>query len=364
MKNVFLISGHYYMSKRKAGFHMLAEAYALAGNKVFFVTAPFSFLFKLRKHHTNSLKIIKNKFVLCPNNISCYVHNTPFHIVNFRNPLLNYITAKLYLLYQLFPMRGMKAEIVNADTIIFESTPGLFLFERIKKVNKTAKFIYRVSDDLELVGVHPSLVKYETKILQKFDLVSVASTYVLKKLKKKNPDANIHLHYHGIKKQEFDRPHGNPYRENTVNAIFIGVANLDYNFIDIASDLRKDIIFHLIGPLEQKVIKSNIIYYGEMEFEKTIPYIKYANIALHTITYSKGIESLSESSLKSLQYTYCNLPIVAPKFLENKKRKLFIYSNYDEIERIFKDIEENASIDSGRDMLRDWSELIPILDNT
>lgn len=313
---------------------MLAEAYANAGHNVLFVTAPFSFLFKLRKHYFNKLDIIKNRVVPVTNNISFYVHSTPFHIANFKFKWLNFITKYLYTLYQTFPLGEAKYKIQEADQIIFESTPGLFLFQKIRKLNKNARLVYRVSDDLELLGVHPSLLSYEKKILKDFDLVSVASSYVLRKLRSKCADANIKLHFHGLKKELFDMKMENPYDSNKINALFLGVANLDYEFIRMASELRKDINLHVIGPFEKRIVAENIIYYGEMPYMETIRYVKYADIALHTITYYKGAESLGESSLKSIQYTYCNLPIIAPSFLENPNRNLFIYSNYNEVEQV------------------------------
>ncbi len=40
MKRVVLITGHYWNSKRKAGFHWLADAFLRQGWEVVFFTAP------------------------------------------------------------------------------------------------------------------------------------------------------------------------------------------------------------------------------------------------------------------------------------------------------------------------------------
>ncbi|TRZ46024.1 glucuronosyltransferase [Robertkochia solimangrovi] len=343
---------------------MLAKAYQERGFEVLFLTAPYSWLFSLKKHHFNDMDIETNHITKINERLKIYVHATPFHIFSLKNKCLNKLTKYLYKVYQIFSLKGAKDFIRNADQIIFESTPGLFLFDQVKKLNPNARYVYRVSDDLELVQAHPSLLIYERTILNRFDLVSTASTYVLNKLRSKTVDANIKLHYHGLDKSLFDQEFHNPYTGSEMNALFIGVANLDYEFLKIASEIRKDIKFHIIGPLEKKITSDNIIYYGEMPFKDTIPFIKFADIALHTIVYYPGAESLSESSLKSIQYSYCQLPIIAPAFLKNTNKKLFIYSSYKNIESAL-----NAALSSNLNVFKiyepaiySWMELSQMLD--
>ena len=47
-RRVILVSGHYLGSKRRAGFHHLAQAYGSLGWDVTFVTAAISLLSRLR----------------------------------------------------------------------------------------------------------------------------------------------------------------------------------------------------------------------------------------------------------------------------------------------------------------------------
>ena len=51
MKKIVLITGHYYSSKRKAGFHFLAEAFAKDGYDVTFITTGLSLLSILKKDY-------------------------------------------------------------------------------------------------------------------------------------------------------------------------------------------------------------------------------------------------------------------------------------------------------------------------
>lgn len=357
MKNVIFVSGHFYNSKRKAGFHQIADAFVNSGNKIVFVTAPYSLLFKLKKNHYSSqLNFEKNKLILERKNAFSYVHYTFFHIANFKNKFLNFVTQSLYKFYQRFPLKYLKVEVENSDLIIFESAPGLFLFDKFKKINSKAKYIYRVSDDLENLNVHPSLIKYEHRILSQFDLVSVPSQFIYDKLFKIAPNANLKLHYHGLKKEIYDLEYNSPYPDNSINAIFVGVYKLDYNFLNYAASNFKNITFHIIGPLDQKVKMENIKYYGEMPFEETIPFVKYANIGLHTIIYSKGAESFTDS-LKVHQYTYCGLPIIAPDFLRTDRKNMFYYRNESDISLAIIDSLKFKNFKNLKNNVITWAEL-------
>lgn len=357
MRNIVIISGHLFQSKRKAGFHLLADAFSNLGYNVLFITAPFSYLYKLKSHYSKEINIEKNKLILNENNIHSYVHFTPFHIANFRNKTLNFFTGKLYKLYLYFSLSSVEEEITQADLIIFESTPGLFLFEKIKKMNTRAKCVYRVSDDIELLGVHPSLVNYEKNIISDFDLVSVPSLYIFNKIQNLSKQINLKLHYHGLKKDLFDQKYDNPYKSIRLNAVFIGISRLDYEFLSNAANNHPEIHFHIIGPLETKVLKDNITYYGEMKFENTIPYIKHADIGLHTLEYSTGAESFTDS-LKVHQYTYCNLPIIAPSFLKSSRVNTFYYNDQESISVAISNAKlYNNSLNDLRETIFSWEEL-------
>ncbi|MCX6163718.1 MAG: glucuronosyltransferase, partial [Ignavibacteriae bacterium] len=138
------------------------------------------------------------------------------------------------------------------------------------------------------------------------------------------------LQYHGINKKIFDECIENPYKfKNKINAVFVGVSNFDCDFLSKASKLFPEWGFHIVGPIRKTVEKENIFYYGEIDFLKTIPLIKFSDIALQNMTYKKGVESFTDS-LKVLQYSYCRLPIVATDFLKSKRKNIFYYKEGNE----------------------------------
>jgi 2-beta-glucuronyltransferase len=322
MKRVILFTGHYFESKRKAGFHWLADAYWRMGWEVIFVTVSISWLSWLRKDYRFEYPILKerNKLKQVKDNLFSYILFTPWHPANLRNGLLNFISEPLFSFYGKKLPSNLEKIISNSDLIIFESTPGLLLFERVKQISPNARFVYRVSDDLRLLKNHPIVIKTEEKIASQFDLISIPSSYTYERFKKYK---NAVLHYHGIRKDLFDKKYNNPYKEKN-NLIFVGNSHFDYSFIEIASQLFPKYNFHIIGPIKGIPNKKNIYSYGEMPFIETIPYIKHADVGLHTLSYKIGAESFTDS-LKVIQYTYCKLPIIAPNYLQTNRKNMFYY---------------------------------------
>lgn len=320
---ITLITYHHWKSKRRAGFHWLANAFHNMGYEVIFITGAISNISKLKNdfRFKSIDKNAINKIVKEKENFYSYVWFTKWHPVNLRNKMLNKLSYKHFEKYaSFFNDEELLNFIKNSYAFIFESFPGIFLFEPLKKLNKKSKFIYRVSDDMKLLDIHPAVIDCEKKILQEFDLVSVPSEYI----KNMFPNfENIELQYHGIEKRVFDECKENPYKEKN-NAVFVGISKFDSNFLFKASELFPDWNFHIIGPIKEEVKKKNIYYYGEIDFSRTVSFIKYADIALQNILYKKGVESFTDS-LKVMQYSYCKLPIVAPNFIKSERKNIFYY---------------------------------------
>lgn len=325
MKKITLISYHLFNSERKAGFHWLANAFAELGWEVVFLTSAISYFSYLKKDFR--LKYINkfefNKFIQRGNNIKSYANFTIWHPVNFNSKLLNKIFSPLF---DKFDKTGfaenLNNELSSTDVFIFESFSGLFHLQQIKNLNPDAKYIYRVSDDMQLINLHPSIINFEKKIYKSFDLISVP----VEMMKSLFPESkNVKTHPHGIAKELFDKEHKNPYDNYFAkNFVFTGISLLDNDFLEIASEKFPEYGFHIIGPFQKIINSGNVKYYGEMPFENTIPFIKYADAGLLIRKETDKVETLSES-LKSVQYTYCRLPIISPHYLKTDRNNYFYY---------------------------------------
>jgi 2-beta-glucuronyltransferase len=325
MRRAVLVSVHYWGSKRKAGFHWLADALWRAGWEVTFVTAAISHLSRLRDDHRLAYPVRREarRPVAVRPRLWSYVWFTSWHPANLRHDLLNRLTAPLFRLYGRLGLGPLHDAVRAADLFIFESTPGLLLVERFRRLNPRARFVYRVSDDLRLLKSHPAVLEAERRALPLFDLISVPYAGMTRLFA--GAAARVQVHAHGIRKDLFDAPTASPYRNgDTVNAVFAGMPPIDAQFMGTAAALFPDWQFHVLGPIRDLPTRPNLHCYGELPFEQTVPYLRHADIGLHTPTYEPGVESRVES-LKVIQYTYCRLPIVAPAFLRSARAHVAYY---------------------------------------
>ncbi len=356
-KNVVLLTGHYYNSKRKAGFHHIAETLYKLNYNITFVTVNISYLSLLRYNYRFEYPILEEKDKLINQKLGMrsYVHFTLFHPLSVNTWWSKIINGILTPLNPLFIRKKMKKIITQANIVIFESTPSITLFRKLKKINPAAKYIYRVSDDLELLNAPDPVISYEKNALSEFDLVSVPSKYIFDRL----PDtSNKHLQFHAISKKLFDEEKNNPYTTEN-NVVFIGNSRLDEETLNTMVENFPHYKFHVIGPIETKIKTTNIHYYGEMKFEETVPYLKFADIGLVIKTYEYGAESYTDC-LKVIQYTYCNLSIVAPSFLKTDRKNTFYYE-IGNVPSICSAMEQAMTADRSqfkkeRRKIEDWTE--------
>ena len=354
MKKVVFLSWHYYNSKRQAGFHFLAKALKRQGFQIVFISSVISLLTYLRRDK-NLYEKDFNKNVFMPmtfDGVRSIINFSIFQPVSRNSKFLDLLSRAFFRLNN-----ASIKEIRTAEYVIFESLQSILFFDKIKSINPKAKIIYRMSDDLEVANAPKITIQYERSILDQFDLVSVPTKTMYDKFIKISPN-NVKLQFHGIDKRAYDASKVSPYTEK-INHVFIGNAYLDQEFIDIASSLYKDHFFHIIGAFEPSIQKNNVIYYGHMRFEDTIPYVKFATVGLHNMSNESGVAITLSDSLKVLQYSYCKLPIIAPSIIPAHHRKNFFYYDYNDEGSIKKCIEQALSFDKSKFTadVESWDEL-------
>ena len=325
-KTITFITGHYYNSSRRAGFHNLADAAHRAGFRVNFVTAGYSLFSYLRGDYRTKIRGISKNYnkplEIRPGFVS-YVHFTPWHPMTLLVPALNKLSAKFMDKYGGMDLGKLLPLIKATDVFVFESMSGLFLFRRFCDENPGAKKIFRVSDDIRILrSTHPRLVELETAIAPDFDCISVPSAFFVKKYQGLS---NLHLHLHGLNKEAFDQATNNPYIPSQKNVVFTGAAFFDTDFLSAAAKGLPEVNYHVVGPVPKSVELPNIKYYGELPFKETIPYVKFADVGLLSLKYRNESSACFTDSLKTLQYRYCGLPIVSPDFIDLNREGVYYY---------------------------------------
>jgi 2-beta-glucuronyltransferase len=253
-RTVILVSGHTLTSPRKAGFHWLAESLWEQGWTVIFMTTGISTLSRL-KRNPDRLELLKttslNQLVWHQPHFASFTWYTPWHPIKFQSKPLNVLTDLFFRQYGKFPLYEMESYFKQAELVIFESTSGLMLFDRVRKLNPNAQLVYRVSDDLRLVNTHPCVLQLEQRIAPKFDLISLPSQHLRQIFP---PLESVVVHPQGIKPQLFDQPSRNPYGpdEGTINAISVGTMLFDPEFFIYASQAFPHIHFHIMPHFMEK----------------------------------------------------------------------------------------------------------------
>lgn len=326
--NIILFSNHWYLSPRKAGFHHLADAWHKQGHNIIFVTVGFSIISWLRRdfrvHYPGIFKAC-NQWQHIKERFESYVFFTAWHPHTTLLPYLDHLLASYMASYDQLLPQSLIERIRNADILVYESCAAIYLFSRCSELAPNAKHIYRVSDDIRTMRSTPCcMIDIEQQLAPKFSAISVPCHYLFQKFSKCD---HVYIHHHGLNKELFDSCQKNPYKKHTYNVVFCGLGFYDLKTVHTMAQSHSNIFFHIIGiNRPKKYIPSNVCYYGELPFIKTISYIKYADVGLYTLqpSISRPMGAYTDS-LKIIQYRYCGLPIVSPDFLNLHRQGIFYY---------------------------------------
>lgn len=356
--NVILITSHIYNSRRKAGFHWIAEELVKQNNNVLFFTGV-SLIDQIKRDYRVATMEKQGKNTVFNNSelVSSFFYYNLFRPIDFRSKLLNFLSYPLFKLYG----RGLQAKnipaelairIKEADLIIFESVNELVLLREFKAINSKARYVYRVSDDMSIRNTHPYVIDFEEENSGLFDLISVPTASIYDRFVNQK---KLKLQYHGLPIDLYEVVSKSPYISETINAVFVGSNFLDHEFISVSAREFTEVNFHIIGPVEFRLDLENVFFYGEMNYEDTLPFIKHADFAL-----SPMLKGTFSDSNKIIQYTYCKLPIVISS-LNVCERKNFIYYTIGDKESIIESVEKAINFkadDSTFPEVRSWSQLV------
>jgi 2-beta-glucuronyltransferase len=310
-RRVVLVSTHYLQSKRRASYHNLAAAYWDLGWDVTFVTAGISRLSGLRGDYRFEYPVLEdaNQFVTIRSRLRSFVLLTRAHPGKLPTALANRVATPWFRRYANTSFGPLTDAFRAADLIVVEGGAALLLVERIHQLAPSARLVYRVSDDLRRLPVHPVILEAELRALPLFDLVS---THTVEAAQALAPFRAVEVHPPGIDTSAFDRSTPSPYGQKP-SAIFVGVSHLTFDpaTMAVASELAPHVDFHVIGQ-PARPLGTNVTFHGELPFESVVPYMQHATMGLF---FARPGHAPLGNSNKVAQYSYCRLPIVAPSEL-------------------------------------------------
>jgi len=248
-----------------------------------------------------------NRLVPIRERLTSFVLLTRWHPGNLRFGPANRLSTPWFARYASVPLGRLEEQLRGADLVVFEGTAALLFVARIRALAPRARLVYRASDDLRALGVHPLILEAEARAIPILDLVSAPTPRIGEILGAYGP---VEVHSPGVDKRAFDRPTESPYAAGPA-AVFAGVSPVfDYDMLIAASELAPDVSFHIIGP-PPRPVPGNVTFHPEWAFHDVVPYFQHATFGL---LFTAAGYSLGQGN-KLAQYSYCRLPVVAPSDL-------------------------------------------------
>jgi 2-beta-glucuronyltransferase len=308
--NVFFVSGHDANAGRKVDFHFWADSLGRQGVHVDFLTVGLSRATGFKKNN-RLFKPPFNTWVTLSDTLQKFVWRPVFHPFSLNKKNIDALTAPLFSLYPALLPDAIKERVKVADIIVIESGVGLTLVKAFSKLAPNAKLIYTVSDLLATLTFHPMVQDAETAAISLFDLIRVPAAVMRDSFPASAPVKYIPP---GLDTSLFDGSLSNPYLQAR-NAISIGDMLFNPQVIETLAESFPEWTFHLFGKNARiGCSMPNVIEHGEQPFQALVSYLKYADIGIAPYHDAPSVGYISQSSLKMVQYTYCQLPIVAPSF--------------------------------------------------
>ena len=361
-KEVTFLSNHYWGSERRAGFHGLAQAFGEAGWKVRFVTTGLSRISFLKTDpRIGRLKHAdRNRWVTADDGVETYVYCPmvhPFARSAGTDPVTDRLFGRLYR--NGLPL-DLRRGLGSSDLVVFESSAALLLFNAVGRLAPEARRIYRVSDDVRVVGMAPSILAAEDAAVRRFDLISVPSRVLLSDRFGHLPSARFHPH--GIDMSRLGAARDGPLPQlERPSCVALGTTLFDADLLALCARARPEMRFYIVGalPPKRRVALPNIAWCGELPFEEALSMAAACDIAAAFYRPEAGTAYLAETSNKIAQYAFFRKAVIGPRHLAAPLGRLSYFA-------IDPPTEEGAHAAIGRallsprpaesaDLLRPWS---------
>jgi len=326
-RKIVLISGvHDYRTPRRASIQALADAYVRLGDAVIFISVRFSPVSRAKGDHRLFLWPRANRAERV-NGVECYLWRTPFHPFRTGVSALDDLAGPLFSAYASLPNRFIDDALRGATHIVVESGLSIMLIHRARRLNPTARIVYRASDALHTIDAPPALAAELRRRADDIDAFCAIAPKIADDFA--YAAGKTYVVSQGIQRADFAAIGPSPYAGGT-NAVTVGSMLFDRSFFLQAAARLPQIQFHLIGTGEPFTAPPNVHLYKEMPFTATLPYIKHADIGIAAYRPSANSGYLAQSSLKLMQYEYLGLPAVCPDYAVGDSPHRFGYGPDDD----------------------------------
>ncbi|RST32017.1 glycosyltransferase [Sphingomonas ginkgonis] len=309
---LLIVTGqHFATQPRRVDLHFMADALVRRGVPVDFLSVRLSLLSKLARDDRWGFARTRrwNRWNRIGPLQEEYIWFRLVHAARTRSPMLNRWSAGIEQGAAIPP--AVRARLTGYSDILVESGAALFLLPRLRRLAPQARIIYHAADRLETIGAHPRLGGILRDHAGDIDLVHV----VAEALRSEVPHQQVVYLPHGLSKEAFaavDAP--SPFAGSR-NAVCVGDMLFDADAVETMARAFPDWTFHLFGRKARTgSALPNVVAHGERPFDEIAGYIRHADIGLAPYLDERDADYISQSSMKMIQYSYMQLPIVAPAF--------------------------------------------------
>lgn len=310
---------------RRVSTHFIAEEWARATHDVHVATVGLSSLSKLKDRalYEALAEKQKNRFQELKPHLNVSAYMPLLHAFSSKNKILNALNRPMFKLYGGHVPDYLRGPLIAADTVFFEPGTCLSFFRAARRINPNATFVYIKRDWLKTIGAGPYLQELETEILRDFDLIITPSSVIAEET---SNYCKTEILAQAIDKSALDTSCSSPFKAGSKNAISIGNMLFDEETFCQMAAADPSVTYHVFGAKFSGSKPSNAIDYGERPFQDLVPYLKYADFGVAAYKMRKEDVYLAETSLKFLQYAYCQLPVLTPDLIPDARGNLIGYA--------------------------------------
>jgi 2-beta-glucuronyltransferase len=313
MKRAVLLTGHFPDQKRRPSLLWVSDAMQADGWHISHVTVGYSWLSILKGDRRLAALDQPPKRgirVVSPSLTTIY-GLSPLHPFSTRNRLGDAVLRPFHVLFPAYWSRILPAPLAKADLVLIESGPPVLLAPLARRLAPQAQLIYRVNDDMRLLGYPAFLPLSEVRNAGLFNRISTASPHLARRFHGLAP---VSIDPMGIPHAHLSGEKPDPYGPRAVKeCVCAGTTQLDMAALVRIAKARPNWRLHVIGRLKSTPPQQpNLIFHGERDFETTLAFIAHADIGLAPYIDAPGIQYQTANSNRILLYRHFGLPILGP----------------------------------------------------
>lgn len=321
-----VLSAHDYRTPRRANIHFISDELVKRGQTRFF-SLRYSRLSRW-KHDNRLVLDARANSMERHGGVECYLWKTTLHPFNTRRRWLRPLEQLMFEWYVRQAPPVLVKWIREAEVIIFESGTAVVFVELARKLNPSARLIYRASDSLSAIDTAEYVERSFARVAAGMDAIALVSPAMADEVASRS---NLYHIGHGIDPAIDALADPSPYGPG-LHAVSVGSMLFDPRAIASASRAFPQVTFHVIGSGRGRMPEygDNVKVYGEMPHAQTLGYIKHASFGIAPYASDRIPAYLADSSLKLLQYDFFALPAICPHAIVGRYSSRFGYTPGDD----------------------------------